>query len=324
MSFADISIFQNIIFALIGILNPWPSLDNDTKAAFIEKSLNASIQIMRSYNIETVYENLEIDTYRDLVSLQGLQFKYYITTENELCSYENMHTEAYANFEDYLGCPINISLDSLDIEGLLSIDKKKFKQKFILDNLKIDTSLLDNSPEAKAMKKLFDITEIITLNLIYDSEYYFNINKLLLNFVLDLENFAKIEVDTTINRLNFPLTFDVNNESFKFTVLEFSSTITDNGLVEKINLISELNNKPTLDKAFLDLTGMSKEQFNVENLTPSQNIFKEIHFFLKNPGVISCVNSSPVSIEATDFQYAFDLSEKDNLLTKLCSVIMVN
>ena len=74
-----------------------------------------------------------------------------------------MHTEAYANFEDYLGCPINISLDSLDIDGLLSIDKKKFKQKIILDNLKIDTSLLDNNSEAKAMKKLFDITENITL-----------------------------------------------------------------------------------------------------------------------------------------------------------------
>ena len=39
MSFADISLFQNIIFALIGFLNPWPSLDNDTKAAFIEKSI---------------------------------------------------------------------------------------------------------------------------------------------------------------------------------------------------------------------------------------------------------------------------------------------
>ena len=146
---------------------------------------------------------------------------------------------------------------------------------------------------------------------------------MLLNFILDLENFAKIEVATTINRLNFPLTFDVNNESFKFTVLEFSSTITDNGLVEKVNLISELNNQPTLDQAFLGLTGMNKEQFNEENITPSQNIFKEIHFFLKNPGVISCVNSSPISIEAADFQYAFDLSE-DNLMTKLCSVIMVN
>ena len=120
---------------------------------------------MRSYNIETVYENLEIDTFNDLVSLQGLQFKYYITTENELCSYEDMHTKAYTNFEDYLGCPINISLDSLDSEGLLSIDKKEFKQKFILDNLKIDTSLLDNSPEAKAMKKLLDI---LVLDLLYD------------------------------------------------------------------------------------------------------------------------------------------------------------
>ena len=135
MSSADILIFQNIIFALIGILNPWPSLDSDTKAAFIEKSLNASIQIMRSYNIETVYENLEIDTYRDLVSLQGLQFKYYITTENELCSYEDMHTEAYANFEDYLGCPINISLDSLDIEGLLSIDKKKISEDIVYNQI---------------------------------------------------------------------------------------------------------------------------------------------------------------------------------------------
>ena len=104
MGFADISIFQNIIFALIGILNPWPSLDNDTKVAFIEKSLNASIQIMRSYNIETVYENLEIDTFNDLVSLQGLQFKYYITTENELCSYEDMHTKAYNMYKINIQC----------------------------------------------------------------------------------------------------------------------------------------------------------------------------------------------------------------------------
>ena len=93
--------------------------------------------------------------------------------------------------------------------------------------------------------------------------------------------------------------------------------------MEKINFISELNNQPTLDQTFLELTGMSKEQLNVENLTPSQNIFKEIHFFLKDPGVISCVNSSPVSIDAADFQYAFDLSGKENLMTKLCSVIMV-
>ena len=94
--------------------------------------------------------------------------------------------------------------------------------------------------------------------------------------------------------------------------------------MEKINFISELNNQPTLDQAFLELTGMSTEQLNVENLTPSQNIFKEIHFFLKNPGVISCVNSSPASIDTVEFQYSFCLSETENLMTKLCSVIMVN
>lgn len=326
MSFSDVSLFQNIIFALIGFLNPWPSLDNDTKAAFIEKSLNASIQIIRSYNIETVYKELEIDTRRDLVSLKGLQFKYYMTTENEMCSVDDMATVAYEKFEDYFGCPINVSLDSLDFSGLLSIDKKKFKQKVVLNNLHIDTSFLDNSPETKAMKKLLDVTDNITIYLEYDSEYFFNLNELSFNFIFDVEDFVKFDIKSSANRLHFPFSFDDAQENFRITMQKFSTTLTDKGLVEKINLISEINNQPTLDQNFLELIGMNEEQLKSDNLTSSSHkIFKQIYTFLKEPGVISCTNSTSVSLQTYDFLNFLDFSNGDeNFMTKLCSVVTVN
>ena len=62
MGLFDYSIFQYLFVSLITILNPWQMIGDDTKTSIINKSINASVQILRAYEIETTYEKIEINT----------------------------------------------------------------------------------------------------------------------------------------------------------------------------------------------------------------------------------------------------------------------
>ena len=57
--FIRYSIFQYLFVSLITILNPWQMIGDDTKTSIINKSINASVQILRAYEIETTYKKLK-------------------------------------------------------------------------------------------------------------------------------------------------------------------------------------------------------------------------------------------------------------------------
>jgi len=77
-SFFDIpsSLLQTVIISFLSLLNPWNVIEDDTKKKIVENTIISSINVLRSNNIETTYEDLEVNTLNDFVSIKNLKFKY--------------------------------------------------------------------------------------------------------------------------------------------------------------------------------------------------------------------------------------------------------
>ena len=77
-SFFDIpsSLLQTVIISFLSLLNPWNVIEDDTKKKIVENTVISSINVLRSNNIETTYEDLEVNTLNDFVSIKNLKFKY--------------------------------------------------------------------------------------------------------------------------------------------------------------------------------------------------------------------------------------------------------
>ena len=50
-------------------------MEDDTKKQIVENTVISSINILRSNNIETTYEDLEVNILNDFVSIKNLNFK---------------------------------------------------------------------------------------------------------------------------------------------------------------------------------------------------------------------------------------------------------
>ena len=77
-SFFDIpsSLLQTVIISFLSLLNPWNVIEDDTKKKIVENTIISSINVLRSNNIETTYEDLEVNILNDFVSIKNLKFKY--------------------------------------------------------------------------------------------------------------------------------------------------------------------------------------------------------------------------------------------------------
>ena len=323
MSLFDLSIFQNFVVALITILNPWPNLSDETKSTIINKTINASIQILRSYEIETTFDKIEINPMTDSVSINNLSFTYYIRSENEVCSLENMGSSKYLNYEDYYGCPVHINLQNFELGGLFSKNQNSFSSKTKFKNLSLDTKIFDNSVQAKAFKKLLDINDNISINFEYISDYMFNKNQLSQNMSFEIVDNAKININTTVSRFNLPFSFEDEDafNKIKLTINKFEIEITDEGLIEKINLISELNNQPKINDMFLFLIDSTENQLNLSEKGSKNYILSNIHKFLSNSGTINCKNKNIIAFEGYDFDYVFNLEDENSPIWRLCGNI---
>ncbi len=324
MGLFDYSIFQYLFVSLITILNPWQMIGDDTKTSIINKSINASVQILRAYEIETTYEKIEINTMLDTVTIKDIDFIYYLKDNSEICNYDNMISSDYLDFKDFYGCPIHVNIESLEIGGLFSKDQNSIKSKLKFKNISLDSKIFDNNAEAKAIKKLLDINDKIAVNLEYDTEYLFNKNKFELVLFFEIIDNIKISLNTSLSRINLPITYDYDNEEnfnkIKFTINEFGIKITDKGLIENINLISELNNQPQISDIFISLLDVDQDKLGIAKKGSKNYILNNVHSFLLNSGTIMCQNSNILTLEGYDFVYG-DTREVESTIWQLCNDI---
>ena len=70
------SLWQTFFISFLSLLNHWNLMEDDTKKQIVENTVISSINILRSNNIETTYEDLEVNILNDFVSIKNLKFKY--------------------------------------------------------------------------------------------------------------------------------------------------------------------------------------------------------------------------------------------------------
>ena len=100
MAVFEYSIFQYLIVSLITILNPWDMIGDDTKSRIINKTINTSVQILRSQEIETIYDSIDINPLKDTVTIKDINFTYYIKNENDICTSEQLFNDNYNKSKD--------------------------------------------------------------------------------------------------------------------------------------------------------------------------------------------------------------------------------
>ena len=182
-SFFDISssLWQTFFISFLSLLNPWNLMEDDTKKQIVENTVISSINILRSNNIETTYEDLEVNILNDFVSIKNLKFKYILGADELFCEFVN---KEYDNWEEFYGCPIEVNLDELLISGLFNANQNITKSKLTIKNLHLDGKTFDYNTESKAIKALLDLDEGLSVNLKYELEYTHNQNAMFLNFDL--------------------------------------------------------------------------------------------------------------------------------------------
>jgi len=316
MGIFDYSIFQYLIVSLITILNPWDMIGDETKSTIINKTINTSVQILRSQEIETTYETIDINPLKDTVTIKDINFTYYLKDENEICTYEQLLNEDYNKFRDYYGCPLNVSIESLELVGLFSKNYNVIKSNLKLNNISLNLDLFDNNEETKAIKDLV-LGDTISFNINYNAEYYLNKNTLNFNLLFSINNFVEISFNSLLSRISLPLNFE-NNENFKFTFNQFEFKITDQGFIEGANYILAAYNQPNLFDSFNSTTNLLfNDAENSEQRILLRNYIDNFSHFLLLPGSsFVCNNSNDVTFEMLDFNYGYRNIE--NAILNLC------
>ena len=316
MGIFDYSIFQYLIVSLITILNPWDMIGDETKSTIINKTINTSVQILRSQEIETTYETIDINPLKDTVTIKDINFTYYIKDENEICTFEQLVNDNYNKFKDYYGCPIYVSVESIELIGLFSENYNVIKSNLKLNNVSLNLDLLDNNEETRAIKDLV-LGETISFNINYDAEYYLNKNTLNFNLLFSVNNLIEMNFNTLLSRISLPLNFE-NNDNFKFTFNEFKFKITDQGFIDSANSILEAYNQPNLFDSFTSNSNLLfNDAENTEQRILIRNYINNFSRFLQSPGsTFVCNNRNNVTFEMLDFNYGYRNIE--NAILNLC------
>ena len=316
MAVFEYSIFQYLIVSLITILNPWDMIGDDTKSRIINKTINTSVQILRSQEIETIYDTIDINPLKDTVTIKDINFTYYIKDENEICTFEQLVNDNYNKFKDYYGCPIYVSVESIELIGLFSKNYNVIQSNLKLNNVSFNLDLLDNNEETRAIKDLV-LGETISFNINYNAEYYLNKNTLYFNLLFSVNNFIEMNFNTLLSRISLPLNFE-NNDNFKFTFNEFEFKIIDQGFIDSANSILEAYNQPNLFDSFTSNSNLLfNNAENTEQRILIRNYINNFSRFLQSPGsTFVCNNRNNVTFEMLDFNYGYRNIE--NAILNLC------
>ena len=320
-SFFDMSssIWQTIIISLFPLLNPWNVIEDETKKKIVENTIIGSISVLRSNNIETTYEDFEVNLIADYVRIRNLKFKYFFPEQGEglFCEFVN---KEYDNWEEFYGCPIEINLDELLISGLFNANKNVTKSKLTLNNLHLDGKAFNYNSASKAIKALLELDEGLSLDLEYELEFFHNQNMIAFNFDFFAEDYVQLNMNTAVSRMNFNFG---NPESSRLSIDDFKLTIDDLGIIEKTNLMLDINNILPINNLFLESVialGYSKEELQSANPDSNLSVLNNVYDFLSNSGQFQCRNDGVIAMEGYDFEYFgnFNSFVLDSPIGKLC------
>ena len=295
-------------------------MEDETKKQIVENSVISSINILRSNNIETTYDDLEVNILNDFVSIKNLKFKYLFEEQGPglFCEFVN---KEFDSWEEFYGCPIEVNLDELLISGLFNANQNITKSKLIIKNLHLDGKAFDYNSTSKAMKALLELDEGLSMNLKYELEYAHNQNAMILNFDFITDSYFDLNINTSVSRMNY--NFD-NPSMSRFSINDFQMIVKDLGIINKTNLMLDINNISPINELFLDsiiALGYLKEDLESADQGSNLNFLYNIYNFLSNSGQFQCRNDGVIAMEGYDLEYFnnFDSFVLDSPIGKLCT-----
>jgi hypothetical protein len=306
-SFFDIpsSLLQTVIISFLSLLNPWNVIEDDTKKKIVENTIISSINVLRSNNIETTYDDLEVNILNDFVSIKNLKFKYLFEEQGPglFCEFVN---KEFDNWEEFYGCPIEVNLDELLISGLFNANQNITKSKLIINNLHLDGKAFDYNSTSKAMKALLELDEGLSMDLKYELEYAHNQNAMILNFDFITDSYFDLNINTSVSRMNY--NFD-NPSMSRFSINDFQMIVKDLGIINKTNLMLDINNIAPINNLFLESItplGYLKEDLESADQGSNLNFLYNIYNFLSNSGQFQCRNDGVIAMEGYYLEYFYD------------------
>ena len=293
-------------------------MEDDTKKQIVENTVVSSINILRSNNIETTYEDLEVNILNDFVSIKNLKFKYILGADELFCEFVN---KEYDNWEEFYGCPIEVKLDELLISGLFNANQNITKSKLTIKNLHLDGKTFDYNSTSKAMKALLELDEGLSMSLKYELEYSHNQNAMVLNLDLITDSYFDLNINTSVSRMNY--NFD-NPSMSRFSINDIQMIVKDLGIINKTNLMLDINNISPINELFLEsiaASGYLKEDLESADQGSNLNFLNNIYNFLSSSDQFQCRNDGVIAIEGYDFEYFsnFDSFVSDSPIGKLCT-----
>ena len=295
-------------------------MEDETKKQIVENSVISSINILRSNNIETTYDDLEVNILNDFVSIKNLKFKYLFEEQGPglFCEFVN---KEFDNWEEFYGCLIEVNLDELLISGLFNANRNITTSKLILKNLHLDGKAFDYNSTSKAMKALLELDEGLSMDLKYELEYAHNQNAMVLNFDFITDSYLDLNINTSVSRMNY--NFDDPAMS-RFSINDFQMIVKDLGIINKTNLMLDINNISPINELFLETiiaSGYLKEDLESADQGSNLNFLYNIYNFLSNSGQFQCRNDGVIAMEGYDLEYFnnFDSFVLDSPIGKLCT-----
>lgn len=293
-------------------------MEDDTKKQIVENTVISSINILRSNNIETTYDDLEVNILNDFVSIKNLKFKYILGADELFCEFVN---KEYDNWEEFYGCPIEVNLDELLISGLFNANQNITKSKLTIKNLHLDGKTFDYNSTSKAMKALLELDEGLSMSLKYELEYSHNQNAMVLNLDLITDSYFDLNINTSVSRMNY--NFD-NPSMSRFSINDLQMTVKDLGIINKTNLMLDINNISPINELFLEsiaASGYLKEDLESADQGSNLNFLNNIYNFLSNSDQFQCRNDGVIAMEGYDLEYFnnFDSFILDSPIGKLCT-----
>ena len=293
-------------------------MEDDTKKQIVENTVISSINILRSNNIETTYEDLEVNILNDFVSIKNLKFKYILGADELFCEFVN---KEYDNWEEFYGCPIEVNLDELLISGLFNANQNITKSKLTIKNLHLDGKTFDYNSTSKAMKALLELDEGLSMSLKYELEYSHNQNAMVLNLDLITDSYFDLNINTSVSRMNY--NFD-NPSMSRFSINDLQMIVKDLGIINKTNLMLDINNISPINELFLEsiaASGYLKEDLESADQGSNLNFLNNIYNFLSNSDQFKCRNDGVIAMEGYDFEYFsnFNSFVSDSPIGKLCT-----
>lgn len=295
-------------------------MEDETKKQIVENSVISSINILRSNNIETTYDDLEVNILNDFVSIKNLKFKYLFEEQGPglFCEFVN---KEFDSWEEFYGCPIEVNLDELLISGLFNANQNITKSKLIIKNLHLDGKAFDYNSTSKAMKALLELDEGLSMNLKYELEYLHNQNAMVLNFDLITDSYFDLNINTSVSRMNY--NFE-NPSMSRFSINNFQMIVKDLGIINKTNLMLDINNISPINELFLEsiaASGYLKEDLESADQGSNLNFLNNIYNFLSNSDQFQCRNDGVIAMEGYDLEYFnnFDSFVLDSPIGKLCT-----